>query len=133
MKKISLSLIFIAFLFQLNCAHSGFSKEIEIIIEKESLNATELKELIAKKDEGYVLIDVRSEREYNTGYIPTAINIPHTKIKENIEEIPKGKLIIVYCKVGGRAETARKKLIELGYENVINFGGTNSWKYELEK
>ena len=133
MQKKSLALIFIALLFQLNCAHNGFSKEIEIIIEKENLNAAELKELIDKKDSGYILIDVRSEKEHSAGYIPTAINIPHTKIEENIKEIPKGKLIIVYCKVGGRAGTARKKLIELGYENVINFGGTNSWKYELEK
>jgi phage shock protein E len=43
------------------------------------------------------------------------------------------KLIIVYCTVGGRANITENKLIELGYKNVINFGGINSWNYELEK
>ncbi len=132
-KKITV-LIFIALMLtQLNCAPKGFSKQIENIIEEQKLSSSELKELIDKKDKGFVLIDVRSKSEYNSGYIPTAINIPYTKIQERSEEIPKDKLIIVYCKVGGRAETARKKLIELGYENVINFGGTNSWEYELVK
>jgi phage shock protein E len=132
-KKITV-LIFIALMLtQLNCAPRGFSKQIENIIEEQKLSSPELKELIDKKDKGFVLIDVRSESEYNSGYIPTAINIPYTKIQERSEEIQKDKLIIVYCKVGGRAETARTKLIELGYKNVINFGGTNSWEYELVK
>jgi len=134
MTKKFAALIFIALLLtQLNCAPRGFSKQIENSIEEQKLTSTELKELIDKKDKGFVLIDVRSESEYNSGYIPTAINIPYTKIQERSEEIPKDKLIIVYCKVGVRAETAKKKLIALGYENVINFGGTNSWEYELVK
>jgi len=128
-----IALTFITLLFQLNCAHMRFSKQIETIIEKETLSATELKELIDNKNREYILIDVRTKSEYSTGHIPTAINIPHTKIQERTKEIPKEKLIIVYCKVGGRSEIAKKKLIELGYENVINFGGTNSWKYELVK
>ena len=132
-KKFAVLTLIASMLIQLNCAPRGFSKQIENIIEEQKLSSTELKELIDKKDPGFLLIDVRSESEYNSGYIPTAINIPYTKIQERSEEIPKDKLIIVYCKVGGRAETARKKLIELGYENVINFGGTNSWKYELVK
>jgi len=133
MQKKSIVLIFIALLFQLNCAHMRFSEQIEPIIEKGNLNAAELKNLIESKSNEYMLIDVRSKGEYESGYIPTAINIPHTKIQEYMEEIQKKKLIIVYCKVGERAEVARKKLTELGYENVINFGGTNSWSYELVK
>jgi phage shock protein E len=133
MQKKSILPILFVLLLQMHCAHKGLSKQIENILERESINSEELKELIDKKDTGYVLIDVRSESEYNSGYIPTAINIPYTQIQKHSEEIPKDKLIIVYCKVGGRAETARKKLIELGYENVINFGGINSWEYELVK
>ncbi len=133
MPKKSIVLIFVALLFQINCAHQGFSKQFEKIIEKKSISASELKELIDKKDNGYVLIDVRTEEEYKNGYIPTAINIPHTKIQEETEKIPKKKLIIVYCKVGGRASTAESKLLQLGYKNVINFGGINSWNYDLVK
>lgn len=132
-KKFAVLSLIALMLLQLNCAPRGFSKQIENIIEEQKLSSAELKGLIDKKDKSFILIDVRSASEYNSGYIPTAINIPYKKIQERLKEIPKDKLIIVYCKVGGRAETARKKLIELGYENVINFGGTNSWKYELEK
>jgi rhodanese-related sulfurtransferase len=131
-KKLYL-IILLSIILQINCAHQGFSKQTQIIIEKGTLNSSELKKLIDNESKDYLLIDVRSESEYNSGYIPTAINIPHTNIEEHIEEIPRDKLIIVYCKVGGRAENARKKLIELGYKNVINFGGTNSWKYKLVK
>ncbi len=132
-KKFAVLISIALMLIQLNCAPRGFSKQIKNIIEVQKLSPAELKELIDKEDKGFVLIDVRSEREYNSGYIPTAINIPYTKIQERSEEIPRDKLIIVYCKVGGRAETAKNKLIELGYKNVINFGGTNSWDYELVK
>jgi rhodanese-related sulfurtransferase len=130
-KSIILTLILLLLLF--NCAHQGFSQQIQTVIQEGTLSASELKELIDSKNEEYVLIDVRSPSEYNSGYIPTAINIPYTEIQENVSKIPKDKLIIVYCKVGGRAGTARKKLMELGYENIINFGGTYSWPYDLVK
>jgi phage shock protein E len=131
-KKLTL-IILLAFNLQINCAHQGFSKQTQTIIENGKLSSPELKNLIDNKNKDYTLIDVRSVGEYNSGYIPTAINIPVNTIENRTDEIPKNKLIIVYCKVGGRAENARKKLIESGYENVINFGGTNSWKYELVK
>jgi len=133
MQKKLYAIILLIIILQINCAHQGFSKQTQTIIENGKLSSTELKELIDNKNKDYALIDVRSVGEYNSGYIPTAINIPVNTIENRIDEIPKNKLIIVYCKVGGRAENARKKLTELGYENVINFGGTNSWKYELVK
>lgn len=133
MEKKSIVLFFIALVAQINCAHSGFSGQIANIIENQTLSASELKELIDSENEEYILIDVRSKSEYDSGHIPTAINIPHKKIQENIKKIPPNKLVIVYCKVGARAGTAKDKLIELGYKHVINFGGTYSWNYELVK
>jgi phage shock protein E len=131
-KKLTLIIIF-AFILLINCAHQGFSQQTQTIIEKGKLSSKELKNLIDSKNKDYMLIDVRSKGEYNGGYIPTAINIPVNTIEENTNKIPKNKLIIVYCKVGGRAESAKRSLKKLGYENVINFGGTNDWKYELVK
>jgi phage shock protein E len=133
MQKKSIILILFSLILLKNCAHRGFSKQTQTIIENGKLSSSELKELIDKENEDYVLIDVRSEREYNNGYISTAINIPVNRLEDRAEKIPKDKLIIVYCKVGGRAERARQKLKALGYENVINFGGTNNWEYELVK
>jgi phage shock protein E len=128
-----IALIFVAILIQISCASKGLSKQIEDIIEKKNISASELKGLIDNDNKDYLLIDVRSKEEYNSGHIPTAINIPYTKIQKETEKIPKEKPIIVYCKVGGRASIAEQKLIESGYKKVINFGGINSWNYELEK
>ncbi len=108
-------------------------EKAEDLKAKKTITALELKELIDEKSEDYLLIDVRTEQEYKEGYIPTAINIPHTDIESNLDKIPKDKLIIVYCKIGGRASTAASKLRDLGYNNVINFGGIGSYKYELEE
>jgi rhodanese-related sulfurtransferase len=133
MKKKLHSIVLLTIILLINCAHQGFAQQTQTIIEKGTLSSPELKKLIDNENKDYLLIDVRSESEYKSGYILTAINLPVSKIESRIDEIPKNKLIIVYCKVGGRAETARKKLIEMGYENVINFGGTNDWEYELVK
>ena len=126
-------LILLTLILQINCAHSGFSGQVATIIDNQTLSASELKELIDSENEEYILIDVRTKSEYRSGHIPTAINIPHKKIQENTKKIPPNKLVIVYCKVGARAGTARNKLIELGYKHVINFGGTYSWNYKLVK
>jgi rhodanese-related sulfurtransferase len=108
-------------------------EETEELKVKDTIKPLELKELIDEENEDYLLIDVRTEQEYKEGHIPTAINIPHIDIESNLDKIPKDKLIIVYCKIGGRASTAATKLKDLGYKNVINFGGIDSYKYELEK
>lgn len=133
MEKKLILLILIVLVFQSNCAHSGFSGQVASIIDNQTLSASELKELIDSENDEYILIDVRSKSEYDSGHIPTAVNIPHTKIQENIKKIPSDKLVIVYCKVGARAGAARDKLLGLGYKDVINFGGTYSWNYELVK
>jgi phage shock protein E len=120
--------------FYLICSvYQVFSNQISEIIAKKSISSSELKELIDKKNNEFLLIDVRTGEEYKNGHIPTAINIPYTEIEERIKNTPKNKLIIVYCRTGRRSEIARKKLLELGYTNVINFGGIGSWDYELIK
>lgn len=108
-------------------------EKTEEVKAKQTITASELKELIDEKNEDYVLIDVRTEEEFSEGHIPTAMNIPHTEIEDHIDEIPKDRLIIVYCKLGVRASVAALKLEELGYKNIINFGGIGSYAYELEK
>lgn len=105
---------------------------ISSVIEDDSVTSNELKELIDRRNENYLLIDVRTEREYKSGHIPTAIHIPHTEIKENLDRLPADKLIIVYCKVGGRASFAAKLLKNRGYEKVINFGGIKDYRYNIK-
>jgi len=83
---------------------------------------------------GYILLDTRTQEEYDQSHIPGALLIPHTEIAERAEEeLPdKDQLILVYCRSGNRSKQASVVLAELGYTNVKEFGGINTWPYEVE-
>lgn len=80
----------------------------------------------------YIILDVRTVAEYQEKHIPGAINIPNETIGDGeIPELPdKGQLILVYCRSGNRSKQAASKLAALGYSNVVEFGGINSWPGE---
>ena len=83
----------------------------------------------------YIILDVRRPDEFAAGHIPNAINIPNESIGTGeISELPdKDQLILVYCRSGNRSKQASQKLVKLGYSNVVEFGGINDWKGEIEK
>ena len=83
---------------------------------------------------GYILLDTRTQEEYDQSHIPGALLIPHTEIAERAEEeLPdKDQVILVYCRSGNRSKQASEVLAELGYTNVKEFGGINTWPYEVE-
>ncbi len=85
-------------------------------------------------EEGYIILDVRTQEEYDEGHIPGAILIPNTEIEERAEEelTDKDQLILVYCRSGRRNKMAAEILVELGYTNIREFGGIIDWPYEVE-
>lgn len=80
----------------------------------------------------YIILDVRTPEEYRERHIPKAINIPNETInKSEIAELPdKSQLILVYCRSGNRSKQASEKLVDLGYTNIVEFGGINAWPGE---
>ena len=90
---------------------------------------------VMKENKDYIILDVRTIEEYNEGHIPNAICIPNETIGENIvSELPnKEQLILIYCRSGNRSKQAAKKLNQLGYTNLIEFGGIIDWKGEIIK
>ena len=90
---------------------------------------------LMEKEEGYILLDVRTKGEYEIGYIPGAINIPLSDIDEKIiSSLPdKSQMSLVYCRSGNRSREASDKLSKLGYSNVLEIGGINAWKGEIVK
>ena len=80
----------------------------------------------------YRIVDVRSERKYAKGYIPTAMNLPNGNLDTMKMPPSKDKLIIVYCETGGRAEMAAKKMAKAGYNQIYNWGGFGNWSYPSE-
>ena len=89
---------------------------------------------LMEADSDYILLDVRRIDEFEDGHIPGAINIPNESIgEEEIAELPdKSQMIYVYCRSGNRSKQAAKKLVALGYTNVIEFGGILDYSGELE-
>ena len=89
---------------------------------------------IMDTEEGYIILDVRTQEEYDEGHIPGAILIPGTEIEMRAEEdMPdKDQLLLVYCRSGRRSKQAAEILVELGYTNVMEFGGILDWPYEIE-
>ena len=98
-----------------------------------NITAEEAKQII-DSEEGYIILDVRTQEEYDTGHIPGAILIPDTEIKVKAEEVltDKEQLILVYCRSGRRSKLAAEALVELGYTNIKEFGGIIDWPYEIE-
>ena len=85
-----------------------------------------------EEESGYIILDVRTPEEFADKHIPGAVNIPNESIStEEIPELPdKDQLILVYCRSGNRSKQASEKLAALGYTNVVEFGGINSWPGE---
>ena len=91
----------------------------------------------ARLDSGdaLTLLDVRTEAEYEESHIPGAVLLPVGAIDQDTaaEVIPeKDSTVLVYCRSGNRSKTASSALAELGYTNIYEFGGINTWPYETE-
>ena len=98
-----------------------------------NITAGEAKQIM-DSEEGYIILDVRTQEEYDEGHIPGAILIPNTEIEVRAEEeLPdKDQLILVYCRSGRRSKLASERLVKLGYTNIKEFGGIIDWPYEVE-
>ena len=99
-----------------------------------NITAEEAKQIM-DTEEGYIILDVRTQEEYDQGHIPGAIVISHEEIAEKAEKVltDKTQMILVYCRSGRRSKLAAESLVELGYTNIKEFGGIIDWPYEVEK
>ncbi len=84
-------------------------------------------------DEPYVIVDVRRPDEFAKGHILGAINVPNEGIAdEQPAELPDlDQVLLVYCQTGRRSAAASKKLTDIGYTRVLEFGGIMTWKGEV--
>ena len=82
-----------------------------------------------------IILDVREQSEFDAGHIPGAVLLPVGTITKDTAAavIPESdSIVLVYCRSGNRSKTASKALTDLGYRNVYEFGGINTWPYEVE-
>ena len=111
----------------------GQDKENDQGVVYVNITAEEAKQIMDSK-EGYIILDVRTQEEYDQGHIPGAIVISYEEIPDKAEEVltDKNQLILVYCRSGRRSKIAAEALLELGYTNIKEFGGIIDWPYEVE-
>ena len=143
MKK--LGYIILSFVLALGCL-TGCSNNSTEVTQKEDFNynvnvptyskisAEKAKELM-DTETGYIVLDVRTQEEYNEGHIKDSILLPHEEIEAKAADVlpDKDQLILVHCRSGARSKVASDILVKLGYTNVKDFGGINDWPYEIEK
>ena len=128
MKK--LILLFLAVMFLTACGQTEETTQEAVYM---NITAQEAK-AIMDSESGYIILDVRTQEEYDAGHIPGAILIPDTEVASKAESIltDKDQLILVYCRSGRRSKLAAEILVELGYTNIMEFGGILDWPYEID-
>ena len=98
---------------------------------KKYIEPSELKKLTENPVDSIWIIDVRSEKAYANGHIPTAKSFPAGSVLSRLSEISKSQYLILYCTVGANAQIVSKKLRKAGYKRYINWGGISRWEWEL--
>lgn len=129
-KKIAfVALLAMCVLFAAGCKAND-KKEVSNM-EKNSytqITQEQAKAMMLEKD-GHIIVDVRTQEEYDDGHIPGAICIPNESIDMDQPELlpDLNQIILVYCRSGKRSKQAAQKLADIGYTNVYEFGGIIEW------
>jgi len=102
------------------------------VVEYKKISAADAKARIDSGD-ALIILDVRTQEEFDAGHIAGAILVPNeTILDEQPELLPDlDAEILVYCRSGNRSGQAAMKLIDMGYTNVVDFGGIIDWPYEV--
>ena len=110
------------------------TKTSETSSSYKTISSTEAQQMIEEHKDALIL-DVRTAAEYESGHIPNAVNLSNEDIQAGKVDSLKDKsqLIMVYCRSGNRSRQAAQKLAELGYTNVVDFGGIQSWQGDIVK
>lgn len=135
MKKTILIMFVIAVLgIAAGCTGStGGEEKQEMKEDYQRITAEEAYKMMSEEE--VTVVDVRRKDEYDSGHIKNAVLIPNESISDTEpEELPdKDAIILIYCRSGNRSRDAAGKLADMGYSSIYEFGGINSWPYEITK
>ena len=110
------------------CGGTAEENTYQQITQEEAKNMMDTQEAI--------VLDVREQDEFDAGHIPGAVLLPVGTITKDSAAavIPElDSVVLVYCRSGNRSKKASQALVELGYTGIYEFGGINTWPYEVEQ
>ena len=110
------------------CGGTATENTYQQITQEEAKNMMDTQEAI--------VLDVREQDEFDAGHIPGAVLLPVDTITKDTAAavIPElDSVVLVYCRSGNRSKKASQALVELGYTGIYEFGGINTWPYEVEQ
>ena len=113
-------------------SETASESELSRTAEYKQIPQTEAVSIMESKT-GYIILDVRTFSEFYGGHIPGAICVPNENITDKMPpELPdKHQLILIYCRSGNRSKQAAQKLADMGYDNILEFGGIIDWQGEI--
>ena len=133
MKRIISIVLVVIMLSATGCSTSNISGSYDSATsdsEKSKMSYKQIDQETAKemmsRDDGHVIVDVRTQDEYDTGHIPGAILIPNESIG-NVQPEELNQVILIYCRSGSRSKQAAQKLANIGYTEIYEFGGIIDW------
>lgn len=130
MRKLSLILLFAIIISVLSACAMPWDKKDDGYTQ---ISYEEAKKMMDERDD-IIILDVRTQDEFEGGYIRGAILFPSQEVNEETaaQKLPdKDQTILIYCSSGGRSKKVAKQLADMGYTSLYEFGGINSWPYEI--
>ena len=133
MRRIAFLLSMVLFLLLCGCSDKGQVMDGDGMMNSYRQISQEEAKKMMEADDGYIIVDVRRQDEYDAGHISGAILIPNESISDTQpEELPDlNQIILIYCRSGNRSKQAAQKLFDMGYTNIYEFGGIIDWSGEV--
>lgn len=131
-KAIMISILLILLFAGIGCINSDNTQGTESSSAQTATGFTDIsveqaKQMIDNKE--VFILDVRTQGEFDEGYIEGAILIPDYELASRLDEVPEDAKILVYCRSGRRSVTASNILVDAGYTDIYNMlGGFNAWR-----
>ena len=118
----------------LELAYSPVFSTARDVVNQAALSACDVREGLvdtgmfskarALHQQGALFVDVREEDEFELGHIKGAVNIPLSRLRERMGEIPRDRPVYLHCRSGQRSYNAARVLLQSGWERVYNLAGS---------
>lgn len=123
--------IFTAIVLTLSGAFSACSEQKPVTVVQ-VVSVEEAEDMMHDDSNGrhLVVLDVRTEEEFQSGHIPGAVNIDYKSedFKDKVSGLDKGKTYITYCRSGRRSALSSEIMNDIGFEKVYTIeGGIQAW------